>query len=362
MWNGSTLRRDGPAGTPELYQPGSWLGWADGVRTMKWKVYTSGRTVSSLRELWIGVWSQRPHSSPEGATLIGTEPQASGSLGRGPLRLKDGPQIRLRIRGPRPRAVLSALAPPRGAAGGVTLSFWVSLYDELARDRGCSRPAAPWARERWGRNCWNAAACFPASWCLSTTAPAALKMCAAAWGAKLEPSETTQHQKTDSSRASVLSDASLCNRAHLSLSHYHSNRTRGQSGWPKIVSPMISTPRCGDRGKMTGCGGGVLNCRKSSSSLPLCSSTWHSAGQLMFNLATTRVTISSSSSYWGEWGRTSSINHSVTTVTSVPWRGNEHCVDWRFGESFAWYVLKHMWNQSRCNGTSERVTSRTRKL
>ncbi len=32
------------------------------------------------------------------------------------------------------------------------------------------------------------------------------------------------------------------------------------------------------------------------------------------------------------------------------------------GEHFAWYVLKHMWNQSRCNGTSERVTSQTRNL
>ncbi len=39
------------------------------------------------------------------------------------------------------------------------------------------------------------------------------------------------------------------------------------------------------------------------------------------------------------------------------------CVDFdALGEQFAWYVWKHMWNQSRCNGTSERVTSQTRKL
>ncbi len=54
------LRRVGPAGTPALYQSGSWLGWAGGLRTMKWRFSTSGRTVSSLRELWIGVWSQQP--------------------------------------------------------------------------------------------------------------------------------------------------------------------------------------------------------------------------------------------------------------------------------------------------------------
>ncbi len=29
--------------------------------------------------------------SLEGASLVGTEPQASGPLGRGPLHLKDGP-------------------------------------------------------------------------------------------------------------------------------------------------------------------------------------------------------------------------------------------------------------------------------
>ncbi len=59
-WSGSTLWRDGPAWTPELYQPGSWLGRAGSPRTKKWKVSTSRRTVSSLRELWIGGWSQQP--------------------------------------------------------------------------------------------------------------------------------------------------------------------------------------------------------------------------------------------------------------------------------------------------------------
>ncbi len=39
------------------------------------------------------------------------------------------------------------------------------------------------------------------------------------------------------------------------------------------------------------------------------------------------------------------------------------CVDFgALGEHFAWYALKHKWNQSRCNGTLERVMSRTRNL
>ncbi len=69
-----------------------------------------------------------------------------------------------------------------------------------------------------------------------------------------------------------------------------------------MVSPMISKPRCGDQGKngMLRYGGGVLNCRKRSSSLPLCGSTWHSTGQLIFNLAMAQVTTSTSSSYWYE--------------------------------------------------------------
>ncbi len=46
--------RRSAAGNPELYQSGSWLGRAGGLLTMKWRVSTSGRTVSSLRELWVG--------------------------------------------------------------------------------------------------------------------------------------------------------------------------------------------------------------------------------------------------------------------------------------------------------------------
>ncbi len=38
------------------------------------------------------------------------------------------------------------------------------------------------------------------------------------------------------------------------------------------------------------------------------------------------------------------------TLTSVPWRGNERCVDFdALGERLAWYVSKHMLNESRCN-------------
>ncbi len=59
-WSGSTLWRVEPAGTPALYQPRSWLDWAGDLCTMKWRVSTSGHTVSSMRELWIGVWSQQP--------------------------------------------------------------------------------------------------------------------------------------------------------------------------------------------------------------------------------------------------------------------------------------------------------------
>ncbi len=61
---------------------------------------------------------------------------------------------------------------PRSRCGGAreaTLCLWISLYEELVHGWGCSRPAAPRAIERRGRNRWNAAACLRASWYLSTT-------------------------------------------------------------------------------------------------------------------------------------------------------------------------------------------------
>ncbi len=57
-------------------------------------------------------------SSPEWPTLISPGPWASGLLGRGPLSLKDGPQIRLRLRSPRPRPSPGTLVPARGNTGG----------------------------------------------------------------------------------------------------------------------------------------------------------------------------------------------------------------------------------------------------
>ncbi len=38
-WSGLTLQRNRPARTPELYQSGSWLGWAGDLRTMKWNFH-----------------------------------------------------------------------------------------------------------------------------------------------------------------------------------------------------------------------------------------------------------------------------------------------------------------------------------
>ncbi len=61
---------------------------------------------------------------------------------------------------------------PRSCCGGAreaTLCLWISLYEELVHGWGCSRPAAPRAIERRGRNRWNAAACLRASWYLSMT-------------------------------------------------------------------------------------------------------------------------------------------------------------------------------------------------
>ncbi len=61
---------------------------------------------------------------------------------------------------------------PRSRCGGAReamLCLWISLYEELVHGWGCSRPAAPRATERRGRNRWNAAACLRASWYLSTT-------------------------------------------------------------------------------------------------------------------------------------------------------------------------------------------------
>ncbi len=42
-----------------------------------------------------------------------------------------------------------------------------------------------------------------------------------------------------------------------------------------------------------------------------------------------------------------------------PFKGTLSRRFWRYGECLAWCVLRQVWNQSRCNGTSERVTSRT---
>ncbi len=50
-----------------------------------------------------------------------------------------------------------------------TLCFCACQYEELVHGGGCSHPAAPKARERRGRNRWNAAACLQASWYLSMT-------------------------------------------------------------------------------------------------------------------------------------------------------------------------------------------------
>ncbi len=153
----------------------------------------------------------------------------------------------------------------------------------------------------------------PAWPALRTPCPPVLKMCAAVWRAKWEPSETTQRQGTDSSRASVPPEASLCNTA---LSPYHSNRTRGRRGrLKKGFAHDLSTSvwRSWKNGRLR-CGGGVLNPRKRLSSLPFCGSTWHSASQLMFNLATARVSTSTSSSYWGEWEGTSSTDS--TSISS----------------------------------------------
>ncbi len=65
--------------------------------------------------------------------------------------------------------LLRIRALPCGGARVATLSYRASLCEELACGRGCSRPAAPWASERRGRNHWNDAACLLTSWCLSTT-------------------------------------------------------------------------------------------------------------------------------------------------------------------------------------------------
>ncbi len=55
----------------------------------------------------------------------------------------------------------------------------------------------------------------------------------------------------------------------------------------------------------------------------------------------------------------SDLTINISSLSRSPFKGTLSRWFWRYGERFAWYVLKHVWNQARCNGTSERVTSRT---
>ncbi len=72
-------------------------------------------------------------SFPAGATLISPGRPASGLLGRRPLRLKNGPQIRLRLRGPQLRALLTTPAP-----------FF--FMEEHGRRRSLSEPPYMWSQ------------------------------------------------------------------------------------------------------------------------------------------------------------------------------------------------------------------------
>ncbi len=55
----------------------------------------------------------------------------------------------------------------------------------------------------------------------------------------------------------------------------------------------------------------------------------------------------------------SDLTINISSLSRSPFKGTLSRRFWRYGERLAWYVLKQVWNQSRCNGTSERVTSRT---
>ncbi len=55
----------------------------------------------------------------------------------------------------------------------------------------------------------------------------------------------------------------------------------------------------------------------------------------------------------------SDLTINISSLSMSPYKGTLSRRFWRYGERLAWYVLKQVWNQSRCNGTSERVTSRT---
>ncbi len=55
----------------------------------------------------------------------------------------------------------------------------------------------------------------------------------------------------------------------------------------------------------------------------------------------------------------SDLTINISCLSMSSFKGTLSRRFWRYGERFAWYVLKHVWNQSRCNGTSDRVTSRT---
>ncbi len=98
-------------------------------------------------------------SFPAGATLRSPGPPASVLLGQRTLHLKNSPQIWLRLRGPRPRAILTAPVPIClwGSTGGDALFLSIPIWGASTRQRPWT---APWAGERRGRNHWIAAACL----------------------------------------------------------------------------------------------------------------------------------------------------------------------------------------------------------
>ncbi len=215
--------------------------------------------------------------------------------------------------------------PRHGGAWAASLSFWDSLYEVLACGRGCCRPAAPWARERWGWNRWKLSeillllfeqvSLVPLQHRLGVQTQTSLTRCCV----PLAHQHWRCEQRLGGQGRSLQRQCSVGGQIARERLFHTRHRSLTMLTRPHHITVVIGrgdekASWKGSRRMAGWCRGGVLNHRKRSSSLPLCSSTWYSAGQSTFYLATAQVTTSTSSSYWGE--REGETSSTLPTSTS----------------------------------------------
>ncbi len=125
-----------------------------------------------------------------------------------------------------------------------------------------------------------------------TTCPQALKLFVAARRARAESSETMPHRETDLFYPRHHSVTTLLQSPDITVVIRGGDKKAGREPW------------CGDRGRTAGSVSEVIAslAERVHQVFLVCCSTYSSAGQLMFSLATVRVIPSNSFSYWGDTG------------------------------------------------------------